>query len=215
MMHGAKPTPNEAVAGKTSILIADDDFLISDCLRLALEKTGRYRVDVVGNFDATIAAPDEYRLILLDVNMPGMGGVASVRQAVEHFASGAVILFSGNVSAEFLRASLSFGARGLIPKDIEFRLLEKVFELLLLGQRYVPYEYLTDTVGESAPVGALTPKETEILIGVANGKRNKAIAHDLGTTEVAIKMHLRSIFAKLHVENRTRAVMLARERNII
>jgi DNA-binding NarL/FixJ family response regulator len=81
---------------------------------------------------------------------------------------------------------------------------------MLLGEIYTPMEFLNLEDAAINPVN-LTPRETDVLVGISEGKSNKEIARDLDIQEVTVKLHLKTMSRKLNARNRTHAAMLARD----
>jgi two-component system, NarL family, nitrate/nitrite response regulator NarL len=199
------------------LLIADDDFLVADAIKFALEASGQFRVSIARSLQDLIAQDLQPNVILLDLHMPGMTGVDSVTAVVARFPQSRVVLFSGTTEPPFLRAAIDAGAKGFIPKTLPLVSLASALQLVDSGQIFVPASLLAAAMSEhkSESRGGLSPTEYRVLQGIAAGKRNKEIAWDLGTSEVTVKMHVRAIFGKLGAHNRTNAVLTGQKLGII
>jgi DNA-binding NarL/FixJ family response regulator len=196
-----------------SVLIADDHRLVRDALVLALVTDKRFNVRAAENYDAVlteIMSLEKIDVILLDIVMPGMKGLESVKEIVKLNAEGAVVVFSGTTDHDFANQALELGARGFIPKTMPLRSLAAAIHLIAMGQVFVPIETgASDTRPKQNKLCLLTPKELAILNFVSDGLTNKEIAWKTNVVEVTVKMHMRSICIKLKAKNRAHAVILA------
>lgn len=169
-----------------------------------------------------IRAEGPFDVVLLDLNMPGMDGLATIKTIVDANDGGAVVLFSGSVSPVVVMRALEEGARGFIPKSVSLKALENALRLVASGERFVPYSFFETTQetrakrepAKDAPL-KLNERELKVLYGASVGQSNKEIAHDLSFSEVTVKMHMRSICSKLGAKNRTQAAMIAKQTQII
>lgn len=203
------------------ILIADDHALIRDALAEVIQANSNHEVLVA---DSLKEAHDVMRntpaidIVLLDLNMPDMEGVRSVEATAKLSGTGAVVLFSGNAPRDVVLQALAKGAKGFIPKSMRLAALLNALGIVAMGEIYLPASTLGSendpaystrrSVGGGA---ALNEKETEILRFVVAGMSNKEIARRTTSTEVRVKMHMRTLCKKLGVGNRTGAAIKARE----
>lgn len=199
-----------------SILVADDHVLLADAVAHILGAEKDFRVVTAQNLGDTLAALANggFDIVLLDVMMPGMEGLASVVRVIAAAGAARVVLFSGNVASAFAHKALASGAAGFIPKTLPIRSLPAALRLVHSGQVFMPVGAAGDqaVLGRPAepPEGpSLSPLQTQILRLVQQGRTNKEIARVIDSTEMAVKMHLRSIFAKLKARNRAHAVTIA------
>jgi two-component system nitrate/nitrite response regulator NarP len=199
-----------------SILVADDHVLLADAVAHILGDEKDFRVTTAQNLSDTLAALGTARfdIVLLDVMMPGMEGLVSVVRVIAAADKARVVLFSGNVASAFAHKAIASGAAGFIPKTLPVRSLPAALRLVHSGQVFMPVGVSGDQTvvrrSADAPEGPnLTALQTQILRLVQQGKTNKEIARSIDTTEMAVKMHLRSIFAKLNARNRAHAVTIA------
>ncbi len=151
----------------------------------------------------------EFDLVLLDYAMPGMdslGGLGRMKEAV----ACPVAILSGAAPPDVARRALRSGAAGFLPKTLDPMSLVTAVRHMLLGETYMPLEFLNDP-GQSEKRVVLTPREKDVLRGVAEGKSNKEIARDLNIQEVTVKLHVKTLSRKLGARNRTHAAMLGRD----
>lgn len=198
-----------------SILIADDHLLLGEAVAQLLAREGDFDVTVARTLNETMNALAErpFRVVLLDVMMPGMEGLASVTRVVRQAPDARVVLFSGNIALDFAHKALAEGAAGFIPKTLALKSLPAALRLVDSGQVFMPVPASEERV--ALRKAALTELQSEILKLVQSGKTNKEIARILSGTETGVKMHLRAIFTKLKAKNRAHAVTIAQSGGLI
>jgi DNA-binding NarL/FixJ family response regulator len=194
------------------ILLADDHDLVRDTIAAYLRQQGGFEVAVAATLDEALSgvhADGPFHLVVLDYAMPGMdtlGGLARMRDAV----SCPVAIISGTAPPDVARRALRSGAAGFVPKTLDPMSLVTAVRHMLLGETYMPLEFLSQ-VGQPSERVVLTPREKDVLRGVAEGKSNKEIARDLTIQEVTVKLHVKTLSRKLGARNRTHAAMLGRD----
>lgn len=207
------------------VLIADDHVLVRDAVASALKLQGAFDCEAADSYASTMELLDRndpFDITMVDLNMPGMEGVRSLEEIIKDKSAGAVILFSGFVTKDFVMRSIAAGARGFVPKTLKLSALGSALRFVASGEIFVPMSFLTSEKNEPS-VGVplegratnLNPKELEVLKLAAMGLPNKEIAWRADCTEVRVKMHMRSACKKLGAENRTGAAMRARELGIL
>ncbi|MCA0921671.1 response regulator transcription factor [Pseudooceanicola nanhaiensis] len=191
------------------ILLADDHTLVRQTLAAYLRQAGGYEVQDVATLEevcSRITASGPFDLILLDFRMPGMDGLEGLRQTISTGA-GPVALISGSAPRGVSTEALEMGAIGFLPKTLSPDQTISAVRQMLTG---VPY-----LEREEAETGPLTPRELEVVRGIAAGDSNKEIARNLGVQEVTVKLHVKTLSRKLNARNRTHAAMLARDLRLI
>ena len=197
------------------IVVADDHPLFRAALRSAVEKAAPDAAieECASLVEVRAALSQPVDLLLLDLKLSdseGMAGLAAVR--VEHPAV-PVVVVSASEDAPVVRHVQGLGAAGFIPKSAALPQMVAAIGAALAGDGWWP-DLPEDEAGEgdlAARVGSLTPSQLRILEGLKAGRLNKQIAFDLGVSEATIKAHLTSVFRKLGVQNRTQAVILAKQ----
>jgi DNA-binding NarL/FixJ family response regulator len=200
------------------VLIADDHPLVRDALaRSVRELEAGAEVLEAGDLEVLLrlARDGNADLALVDLNMPGMGGVAGVRRLREAAPTLPVVVASGQEDAATIRAVLAAGALGFIPKSERPEVLLGALRLVRAGGMYVPPRLLEATAAPAATTaGELTPRQLDVLACLMRGEPNKLIARALGLTEGTVKIHIAAILRVLQARNRTEAVLRARELGI-
>lgn len=198
------------------VLVADDHELVRDMLAAFLEREHDFDVTTAADFDGAaeaIRAEGPYDLVLLDYQMPGMGGLDGLMQAMTLNAPLPVALMSGAADKRVAEEALRVGAAGFVPKSMPAKSLVHAVRFMLAGEQYAPIAFMT-APEEAAPhpfADRLSSRELEVLEGLCNGQANKEIARDLGLAEVTVKLHVRTLGRKLGARNRTHAAMIAKE----
>ncbi|MGE5506461.1 MAG: response regulator [Actinomycetota bacterium] len=202
------------------ILLADDHAMVRDGLVPFLERIQPdTRVIEASTFAEAVAAAKgctQLGLIILDLYMPGNNGLEGLAEMKRLFPDTPVVILSGSTKAEDAFKAIEHGASGYVPKTMRGQNIIGVLRLVLSGERYVPpflFEH-RDEMAEGAPatpapLGNLTPRERDIVEMIVDGAPNKVIARALDLQEVTVKAHLRNIFRKLDVANRTEAARVA------
>jgi DNA-binding NarL/FixJ family response regulator len=196
----------------TTVLICDDMRVVRDGLRRSVQTVpGVGRVDTAGSGEELLARwPKERQdLVLVDVQMPGLGGVETVRRLVGQHPDANVVMLALSSDREGVAAAISAGARGFLHKDVA---REEMCALVAnaLSEPSRPTEPAAapavSAVDPSVPVPELTERELQVLTGMAAGKSNAQIGRDLYLSEDTIKTHARRLFRKLGVGDRAQAV---------
>jgi two-component system nitrate/nitrite response regulator NarL len=199
------------------ILIADDHDLFRDMLNQFIENEGGFQSVAVGTFEEAIArieTDDPFDLILLDYNMPGMDHLNGLKAAIEFGDGQRVALISGEANQKIVEEALNAGAAGFIPKSLPAKSLINVLKFMVMGEKYVPVNFMTAKILESSLVGKLKERELQVLKGLAEGKSNKGIARDLEIKIPTVKMYTKTLYRKIGAQNRTQAALIAQKANI-
>jgi DNA-binding NarL/FixJ family response regulator len=193
----------------TTVLICDDLRAVREGLRRSVESLpGVDRVDTVSSGEEVLARwPAERQdLVLMDVQMPGLGGVEALRRLVHEHPEANVVMLTLSSDREAAAAAIASGARGFLHKDVSREELSATVANVLtatgLGtSRPAP---MVRTFDPDAPI--LTERERQVLAGMACGKSNAQIGRDLYLSEDTIKTHARRLFRKMEVGDRAHAV---------
>lgn len=214
-----------AWVGVMEILVVDDHSLVRAALRPIL--TGLQddvHVAESSTFSGAIETAskiDGLDLIVLDLQLPGMSGVADIEVFRTKFPSTIVVILSGYYVRQDVLKAFQYGATGFIPKSLSTDSLRNAFNMVLSGERYIPSDILValgddcgiassnSKVSVENPLLRLTYRQREVLDLLTEGLSNKSIANKLGIQEVTVKLHLKNIYKLLKVQNRTQAVRTA------
>lgn len=204
------------------ILLVDDHSLVRDALRpLLMELVENVSIKECGSFDSALkiaAGIEKLDMLLLDLHLPGMSGIANIEIFRSRFPETAVVILSGNYVRQDVVKSFEYGAAGFIPKSLSISSLKNALKVVLAGERYVPADILDVPVAnlegyreisQDNPLHSLTHRQREVLYALTDSLTNKAIAKRLNVRETTVKLHLRNIFKKLGARNRTEAVKIA------
>jgi DNA-binding NarL/FixJ family response regulator len=210
------------------LLLADDHRIVREGLRWMLRDEPD--IDIVaeaGNGAELLAQLREHRdhvdVVLLDIRMPGLGGLDALEQLRPRTAraSPAVIVLSMHHEPFLVRRAIELGAAGYLLKSVTRRELLAALRHVAAGSSYVQAEVtgpLLDQVAGRAPPAAtptLTDRQVEVLLLVSAGKANKQVAAELGIAEDTVKTVLKDIFARLRACNRAQAVTKALQLGLI
>lgn len=199
------------------ILVVDDHAMLREGVAAMVAMEGDMELAGEASDGVTaIAAFERLRpdIVMLDLQMPRMGGleVLVALRALDPAARVIVLTtYDGDVQA--LRA-LKAGASGYLLKTSLRKELIDAVRAVHAGRRYILAEVAHD-IALHATEDSLTQREIDILEQVAKGQSNKTVARAFGLSEDTIKAHLRSVFSKLHVRDRTEAVTVALKRGIL
>jgi DNA-binding NarL/FixJ family response regulator len=202
---------------RIKLLVADDHKLIVAAVRVALADAAD--IEIVGEANSgTEVLPfvgrTEAEVVLLDLRMPGMDGLRCLELLHERHPSVKAIVFSGNDDPAAVDAALARGAVAFIHKTIDPSDLAAVIRQAVAGNVFFAVAN-QPTVDDAHDDWDLTPRESEILLALAEGKSNKEIAGQFWLSEQTIKYHLTNIYRKLKVGSRTEAVHQAYEHGLI
>ncbi|MDY0057350.1 MAG: response regulator [Methyloversatilis sp.] len=214
------------------ILLVDDHTLFRRGLTALLSRDPM--LQIVG--DAADAGEAQRRaealqpdVILLDNHLPGVNGVDALPALREAAPGARLIMLTISEDGEDLAAALRAGACGYLLKTMEGEALSRAIHRAMRGEPVVADEMTGKLIEvfrqsaapapaavEPAPQsGALSPRETDILRGIARGDSNKVIARDLGIAETTVKIHVQHILRKLGVSSRVQVAVIAVERGLI
>ena len=151
---------------------------------------------------------------LMDVRMPGMGGVEAVTAIRAEFTDARIIALSTYGGDEDIRRALQAGARSYLTKDVLHDELIRAIHAVHAGGKYMPPAIAAALEASALPAG-LSAREMEVLSLIVKGQGNKQIAYQLGIAEHTVKNHVKNILSKLSVDDRTQAATAAIQRGII
>lgn len=151
---------------------------------------------------------------LMDVQMPGLNGIDTIREIQSQFANARIIVLTTYTGDVQMMRALRAGARAYILKGHVHRELLTTIRAVHAGQKRIPPEVAAE-LAEHATDEELTSRETDVLRLIADGNSNKQIADRLSIGEATVKSHMTNILSKLHANDRTHAVAIALRRGFI
>lgn len=198
------------------ILLADDHDLVRETLAAFMSQEAGFRVSQASSLDEALAvnaAEGPFQLVLLDYTMPGMDALSGLTKMRARCGCPVAIL-SGTAPRDIARRAFRAGATGFLPKTLAPNDLVAAINDMLNGELFLPTDPSGFADAAHSPVH-LTPREQDVLQGLAEGKLNKEIARDLDIQEVTVKLHVKTLSRKLGAKNRTHAAMLARDMGLV
>lgn len=217
------------------ILVVDDHPLIHEALRMILSEYSD-TVDhesVIGFAEAgnRLARSPMIDLMLLDLGLPGFGGIDALTEMRRRFPDTPVVVISACEKADVIHSALEAGAMGFVPKTFKPSAIKTALHYVAAGGVFVPHQALgsngnseltnisfaSDDKTHPMPANdeqvreqlGLTPRQFEVLKLLVSGMTNKRIAHKLGLSDNTVKAHVGAVLRSLDASNRTEAVVMA------
>ena len=206
------------------ILIADDHALFRDGLTLYLEKIVPEATisQAAGYSQMFKLLNDDIKtdFVFFDFEMPDIPWQEALNELKKISPETSIAVISGSEDSRTIKAILSSGAKGYIPKRSETKVLNNALRLILDGGTYIPPNLIeTSQVnavnGKNSGIKTLTYRQSQVLDLIAQGKSNKQIAFDMGVSESTVKLHINALLRALRVSNRTQAVITAQKLGIL
>jgi DNA-binding NarL/FixJ family response regulator len=202
---------------EVAFIVADDHPMVRDALALALRAAfPKAEVALAGTLDeasAAIAARPDVDLVILDLDMPGMQGLAGVSALRASYPSAPLVIVSATRNAAAMRQAVEMGAAGFIPKSAPMEAIIASVRAVMRGEIVLPPsagDALSSTDADLATRAArMTPQQHRVFALMAEGKPNKIIAYDMQIGEATVKAHVTEILRKMGVHSRTQAIVLA------
>jgi DNA-binding NarL/FixJ family response regulator len=206
------------------VFLADDHPLLRTGLRMSLSQHAD--IDFIGEANDGFKAVEMIKktppdVALIDVDMPGLSGVAAIRLLRKQYPDMKLLIFSSYSDRHYIEEAMQAGANGYILKSIDISELVEVIRAFARSEQPMsPYlldlalEWNNDSAGENGKK-LLTKREKQILVCLARGQGNKEISDSLYISTETVKTHIKNIFKKLEVKSRLEAVIAAKERHLI
>lgn len=202
------------------VMLVDDHDLVREALRLRLEQEPDLEVvaeAATGEGALELAERLAVDVVLMDVRMPGMGGVEATRMLKALRPNVRVLMLSAY--PEFAVDALTAGAAGYVLKSGDSRQLVAALRSVALGSMVIQADLVPAVLGTgghpSRPTGLLSHREVDILRLIAHGLTNRAIARQVGIAPRTADQHVHNIFVKVGVTSRSAAVRYAIEHELI
>lgn len=213
------------MSDKIRILVVDDHPVVRDGLVTILGTQSDFEVvGEAGSGPEAIAgvAAEQPDVILLDLEMPDMDGVAVLKALREQEMAARTIIFTAFDTDERILEAVQAGVQGYLLKGVERQELFNAIRVVYGGGSLLQpviasklLQQMSEAKQQPAQMDALTPREVEVLNLLARGLQNKEIAVDLVISERTVKYHVSSIMSKLGAGNRTEAVAIAANQGLV
>ena len=200
------------------ILVADDHPMIRTALEALLRDTEFELVGTAGTGEAALGEIDRLKpdIVLLDLQMPGGGGMEVLRSIRAQKTKVRVIVLTAAIDDSSLLEAMSLKVQGIVLKNSDPAYLFDCLDRVRHGRSWIDPELTARTKQLAEPSSsrsriALAPRERQLIGFVRTGLRNREIAEQLGVTEGTVKAYLHAVFEKLAVSSRTELAIRADE----
>jgi len=209
------------------VLVVDDQAMVRAGLRLILD--GQADIEVVGEAadgeEAQVAVRRERPdLVLMDIRMPRLDGIAATRKLIEHDPAVRVLVVTTFDADQYVFEALRAGASGFILKDSSPEQLVAAVRLIAAGdallapartRRLIETQVRPKPTVDSSLIGTLTYREREVLVLMARGLDNGQIAAELFISDATVRTHIGHVLSKLNSRSRVQAVVVAYESGLV
>lgn len=200
------------------VLIVDDhpivaEYLMATAGRAIPDAVIRIATSLEDAFEAMKERPAD--MVLLDLGLPGCGGIESLLRFRKAFLEARVVVISGEEERKVMRGALAAGAAGFIPKTSGPKVMLNALRLVAQGGRYIPadaLEGMDEGVAAQDGDGPLTARQREVLDRLLRGRTITQIAKDLKIAEATAKHHALAVYAAFGVSSRADLILAASRR---
>jgi DNA-binding NarL/FixJ family response regulator len=213
----------------TRVLIADDQAVVRAGLRRIVETDAELEIVAeAGDGAAAVESARRFRpdLVLMDIRMPQLDGIAATRRIVSDQADPPRVLILTTFGLdEYVHDALRAGASGFLLKDAPAEDLVRAVKTVARGEALLDpaitrqviarFAALPEPRAEPAELDDLTPREREVLMHLAHGRSNSEIADELVVSEGTVKTHVARVLMKLGLRDRVQAVIFAYEAGLV
>lgn len=200
-------------------LLIDDHALYRRGLLFLLEQIpGEHQFLESDNCEDAFAMASTQKhidLILLDLALPGMNGLAGVLRFRSICPTSPIVLMSGNENSHLIVDGMRRGAKGFIPKSASPEVMTAALQLILAGGTYIPLQGVLSDMSFAEERRSLTERQREVLALIAQAHSNKEIATRLGMRVNTVRVHVAAILDALGVNNRVEAATVARMQGLV
>ena len=204
---------------RTRVLVVDDHPMVAEGVQAILETYDD--LSVVGTLGSGQEAIDQVAtlqpdVILMDLNMPGLGGLSATEIILERRPGTRILILSMHDSAEYITTALSHGAMGYVLKDVPTEEIKTAIDTVMRGERYL----CTGANASLSPKTAdgrepLTSREQTILLELAQGKSNKEVAQALDISVRTVETHRKNLKRKLGISSTAGLTRYAMEHGVL
>jgi DNA-binding NarL/FixJ family response regulator len=218
-----EPATEPPTADPIRIVLADDHPVYRDGLRALIDRSPDLELvgeAATGSEAVAIVADSQPGVVLMDIRMPGMSGIEATRQILETQPETRILVLTMSEDDDSLFAAMRAGARGYLPKDANSEDLVRAIRAVAVGDVIFGESIATRLQSffrgdrgraASDPFPELTDREDEVLELIARGQSNAEIARRLQISDKTVRNHVANVFNKLHVADRSQAIVRARE----
>ncbi len=211
------------------ILLAEDDELFRLGLRMCLQQEPGLEIIAEaedGETTVELAKQHQVDIVLLDIGLPGIGGVEACRQIKQQQPDLSILVLTSRTQKSLIHRLIEAGAQGYCLKGIDSKTLILAIRSVAAGASWWDSTATTEirdlfennpavTIAETPTANPLTRREQEILALVASGKTNQEIAEMLYIAPGTVRVHVHSILHKLKVPDRTQAAIFAIQKKLV
>ena len=199
------------------VLLIEDHFLARMALHSVL--SGHAQILIVGEASDGEAGIAMYRdkrpdVVVLDLRLPRVSGFEVITQIRAEFPTARIVILSNYHGSEDIYRAVRNGAMAYLTKDASGEELLNAIQSVDRGLRYFPHVAL-DRLAERTPSVELTPRETEVLTCITQGRSNREIAEELGIAEKTVRIHVSAVLDKMGARDRTQATIFALQRGLV
>ncbi|QNI30583.1 response regulator transcription factor [Alloacidobacterium dinghuense] len=199
------------------VLLVEDHYLARMALHSVL--SGHSQIRVVGEASDGEEGIVMYRSLqpdvaVVDLRLPRMSGFELITQLRQEFPKARIVVLSNYQGSEDIYRAVRSGAMAYLTKDASGEELVNAIQSVDRGLRYLPRIAL-DRLAERIPSVDLTPRESEVLACIAQGRSNREIADELHIAEKTVRIHVSSVLDKMGARDRTQATIFALQRGLI
>lgn len=202
-----------------TVLLIDDHTLFREGMRLMLGNSPLVQASILGveSLAEALALQPPPDLVLLDVGLPGLGGIAGLESLRQHWPNAIIVMLSAHDRPEIVRDAMRKGASEFISKTVEPTHICQVVRHWLLQRGAPPLQRPFHENHNDTATGAqlLTPRQFEVLQLMAQGLSNKAIAYKLHLSEYTVRNHVVAILRHFNAQTRTETVMAAQRLGLL
>jgi DNA-binding NarL/FixJ family response regulator len=199
------------------VLLIEDHFLARMALHSVL--SGHAQILIVGEASDGEAGIVMYRnlrpdVVVLDLRLPRVSGFDVIIQLRSEFPTARIVILSNYHGSEDIYRAVRSGAMAYLTKDASGEELLNAIQSVDRGLRYFPLGAL-DRLAERTPSVELTPRESEVLTCITQGRSNREIAEELGIAEKTVRIHVSAVLDKMGARDRTQATIYALQRGLV
>lgn len=195
-----------------NILLIDDHAIFRFGLSMALNNCIKdakvFEANSIGS--AILCTANNLDLILLDIQLPGLSGLAGIAILKDKYLKTPIWIISSQDDSESIKLANACGAAGFISKIEPVENVVEKIQLILSGEHPEP-----TLASKSSALKRLTPRQCEVLNLLYQGLPDKVIAHQLSLSESTVHLHVRNLLAFFNAKSRTEVVFAAREQRIL